>query len=465
MNDFQKRAVSHAGRFEFFKSWFQAHTFITIAFVVLGVLTLKGVAGAIQVGRPFSITQIITSAVGQDFPTDSTGHVNILLLGIGGEGHSGEHLTDTMMVVSVNPREKTIAMLSLPRDLYVENETLGYGSRLNSVYELLLEDDQSHEVAIGALRSEVEHVTGVEIQRYAMIDFRGLEAIVDAVGGIDVNVKESIYDTAYPAADESIRYEPLYREAGAQTLGGETALKCARSRHTSNDFDRALRQQEVIQAIKDKALSIGALTSPNSIKAIVSAVSENLTTDISLSEMITWAGKASSFEDSDIVNMVITNDATAPGGLLFQPEMDLYAGAYVLIPYVKDFSELQSFSERFLHHPEIFNEPSPITVFNGTKKEGLAGLVKMTLTRNGFNVVDSANLDEKGLTQTRLYIVGEPDEKILETLSLISNIIPGKIDDAVEGEPETAPYIRIELGEDFSEYSSANKEKFYWGIF
>ncbi len=465
MNDFQKRAVSHAGRLDFFKNWFQAHTFVTIAFLILGVLTLKGVAGAIQVGQPFSIKQIVISAVGQSFPTDSEGHVNILLLGIGGEGHSGEHLTDTMMVVSVDPSEETIAMLSLPRDLYVENETLGYGSRLNSVYELLLEDEQPHEVAISALRSEVEHVTGVEIQRYAMIDFRGLEAIVDAVGGISVNVKESIYDTAYPAADESTRYEPFYIDAGVQTLDGETALKYARSRHTSNDFDRALRQQEVIQAIKDKALSIGALTSPNSIKAMVSAVSENLTTDISLSEMISWAGKASDFDDANIVNMVLTNDATAPGGLLFQPEMDLYAGAYVLIPYVKDFSELQSFSERFLHHPEIFNDPSPITIFNGTKKEGLAGLVKMTLTRNGFNVVDSGNLDEKGLTQTRLYIVGEPDKKILETLSLISNIIPGKIEDPVEAEEDATPTIRIELGEDFSDYSSENKEKFYWGLF
>ena len=200
-----------------------------------------------------------------------------------GEGHEGANLTDTMIVASLNHADNLVSMISIPRDLYVENEKVGWGTRLNSIYEYVLDSSGDPDVAMKELETEIEKILDVDIHYYAKIDFQGFEEVVDALGGITIEVGETIIDDAYPAqAGSDYLFDPFYLEAGIQELDGETTLKYVRSRHNSSDFDRAAKQQQVLEALKDKALSMGVLANPGKIKDVYWAISRNFESDMSL---------------------------------------------------------------------------------------------------------------------------------------------------------------------------------------
>ncbi len=142
-------------------------------------------------------------------------------------------------------------MFSIPRDLRVKYPTGGYG-RINANFYLhLRKNDDNFTLALSGMTDDISKMLGMSIPYYATIDFSAFKALVDAVGGIDITIPESIHDTTYP--NESNRgYITFHIDAGAQHLDGDTALKYARSRHTTSDFSRSLRQQLILKGIKDK---------------------------------------------------------------------------------------------------------------------------------------------------------------------------------------------------------------------
>lgn len=451
--------------------WVKGHLILTILILVLGGFTMKGVLGAIKMGSPFSVKQIVISAVTSGIEMDDYGHTNILLLGVGGEGHDGANLTDTMIVASVDYKNHVVPMLSIPRDLYVENEVVGWGTRLNAIYESIYDETGSHETAITELQSEIETMLGLDIHYYAMVNFEGFEDIVDAVGGIEVNVESEIYDPFYPAKNTSYAtYDPFYIEPGLQELDGETALKYARSRHTTSDFDRARRQQEVINAIKDKALSLGFLLNPSKISNTFSAISDNFKTNLSLNEILNLAGKADKFSSDSVVSEVIHDLPYESGGFLYTPEREAYGGAFVLVPYVDTFEELHTFAQLFFYHPDIYQNQTPIEVLNGTLAPSLAGLSKMYLQRYGFNIVQYGNANEKGLPKTMIYVRDEEALKKDETVDMLRSLTFGEISYEVPLEYQAENWdseaqIIIVLGEDFADYYREHEELFYVGFY
>jgi len=476
MNGFNKRSITRSTRrikkFEKKASlWVRGHLVLTLLILVLGVFTLKGVVGAIRMGEPFSVKQIVISAVTSGVETDNYGHTNILLLGIGGEGHDGEHLTDTMIVASIDHKNDMVPMLSIPRDLYVENEVVGWGSRLNGVYEFVLEETDSHERSIEELQGEIEAMLGIDIHYYAMIDFQGFEDIVDAVGGIDVSLDQDLYDPFYPAPPgSSSTYDPLFIPAGSNQLDGETALKYARSRQTTSDFDRARRQQEVITAIKDKALSLGFLLNPSKISNTYAAISDNFQTNLTMNEILNLAAKADDFDRESLVSEVVNDLAYETAGFLYTPDREEYGGAFVLIPYAGNFMELHKFAQLFFYHPDIYINQTKIEVLNGTTTSSLAGLTKMYLHRYGFNVSAYGNAAAKGLEDTKIYILNEELLKDDETVDLLPSLTFGEITTEIPYEYQSANWptdadIIIELGEDFADYYDDNEDLFYIGFY
>jgi LCP family protein required for cell wall assembly len=447
--------------------WLQGHLILTLIIIILGGFTLKGVVGAIRMGEPFSVTQIFISAVTNGVSTDSYGHTNILLLGVGGEGHDGAHLTDTMIVASIDHKNNTVPMLSIPRDMFVENEVVGWGSRLNGVYEFVLESSGSHEKAMDELQGEIEDMLGIEIHYYAMVDFQGFEDIVDAVGGIDVNLETALDDPYYPAPDGSYEtFDPLYIPAGDQELDGETALKYVRSRKTTSDFDRALRQQQVITAIKDKALSLGFLLNPVKISNTFSAISDNFTSNLTVNEILNLASLADDFSSDSLISEVVNDLAYEKAGFLFTPDREDYNGAFVLVPYAGTYEELHMFAQLFFYHPDIYQNETKIEVLNGTKTESLAGLTKMYLHRYGFNIVGFGNGLEKGVADTMIYVINEEALEDDETLDLLPSLTFGEITYEVPTEYlDTDADIVIELGEDFADYYDEHEELFYIGFY
>lgn len=131
----------------------------------------------------------------------------------------------------------------------------------------------------------------MEIPYYATIDFAGFKQVIDTLGGIDVNVPSALHDLKYP--DDNLRgYDPLHIEAGWQHMSGALALKYARSRHApghSSDFDRSLRQQLILDAVKTKIMSSETL-SLERIKGLYEDLTKMIMTNISLDEMI-WTAQ------------------------------------------------------------------------------------------------------------------------------------------------------------------------------
>lgn len=292
-------------------------------------------------------------------PPAEKNEFTILLAGYGGPGHDGAYLTDTLMVVHIDKKTKKVILFNVPRDLWVKvpskDPESNQHSKINAIYQMALfpEDypnvpDQYHgkDNAPNFLKKVIAEVTGFNVDYFVGIDFGGFRQLIDTLGGVDVVVKTTFTDYEYPidgheddpcgkkdteledavkqATDEPVlafpcRYETLHFNAGPAHLDGATALKYARSRHSlqdGTDFGRAARQQQVIEAVKDKVLSIGFIPK---ILPLLDTLSNNIRTDISASEINTFLGEATKAKDYKIANYVMStnevlkNDVSADG--------------------------------------------------------------------------------------------------------------------------------------------------------
>lgn len=190
-------------------------------------------------------------------PWNGSERFNVLVMGMDRRpGETGaSYRTDTMILVSLDPINRRVGMLNIPRDLYVDIP--GYGlDRINTAYASgeLEEPGGGPRLAM----QTVQYNFGIPVNDYVIIDFNTFIDIIDLIGGIDVYVREPINDPLYP--DMNYGYDPFYLSAGWQHLDGETALKYARTRHNSDDIDRQRRQQDVIYAIRDRVLATDMIT-------------------------------------------------------------------------------------------------------------------------------------------------------------------------------------------------------------
>lgn len=337
--------------------------------------------------------------------------VNILLLGIGGSQHAGGYLTDTIMLASLQPSTGNIALISIPRDLTVPIE--GYGWRKVNNINAFAEAETPGSGG-RAVSQALSKVLNEPIDYYVRVDFDGFVKIIDDLGGIDVQVENTLEDLNYPvrgneeAADYNSRYEHLYVEAGLQHMDGSLALKFARSRHAAgiegSDFARSRRQQKVLQAVKDKLLSSNLILRPRTVSSILGAVSDNLATNVKIWEVVKLWDIVKDASGDQIVTKVLDN---GPGGLLVDgrsPE-----GAYILEPRSGDFSEIHYLVENVfseappLQKSEIVKEYPTVEIQNGTWVNGLAQRTATDLEKYGFEVVDMANASNQDHIETTVF--------------------------------------------------------------
>ena len=249
---------------------------------------------------------------------DRKGRVNILLLGIDERECEGSPWrTDTMIVVTVDPESKKAGLLSIPRDLWVDIPGFNPG-RINTAH--FLGDAYDYPGGGPALaKKTVQRNLGVPIHYYVRINFDGFRRIVDALGGITVEVERAIRDDRYP--DEHCGYMSIYIPKGVQQMDGETALQYARSRHGSSDFDRARRQQRVLFAIRDQALSLDLLPK---LPQLLRTMGDTVQTDLQAWEILSLAQIGAQIQPEDIESAVIDETMTV--------EWITPKGADVLIP-------------------------------------------------------------------------------------------------------------------------------------
>jgi LCP family protein required for cell wall assembly len=203
-----------------------------------------------------------TPTVGLDIqPWDGKRRLTILLMGLDKRpGEKGTAFrTDSMIVFSIDPAARSVGLLSIPRDLFVDIPTdtvvrASYGlQRVNAAYVIgeLARPGYGPQLAM----QTVQYNLGMRINHYVVFEFGTVIQVIDAVGGIDIDVPYTINDPAYP--NMYFGYDPLYIPAGRIHMNGDLALKYARTRHQTSDFDRTKRQQQVIMAVRDKILNLG----------------------------------------------------------------------------------------------------------------------------------------------------------------------------------------------------------------
>lgn len=250
---------------------------------------------------------------------------NILLLGHGNPGHPGGEITDTIILAHVNPRSQEIVLITIPRDLWVKlrlDESVSLERKVNHAYAIG-NNDRDYQKSerysgraggINLAKDTLSTITGLKIDYVVAVNFSAFEQMIDQLGGVEVQVPVSFIDDFYPIVGEednpcdyseediaamtatmsgfvlesqfTCRYQRLEFTKGPQTMDGSTALKFVRSRHSSshgNDFNRSLRQQAVIDAIRTKLTSV--FTLPKLIP-LVNTLSDSVRTDINLSSVV-----------------------------------------------------------------------------------------------------------------------------------------------------------------------------------
>lgn len=220
----------------------------------------------------------------------------MLILGRGGRENDAPDLTDSIILGHYNKEQNSFVTVSIPRDLLIQSKILGR-VKINEVYPGT-KKALGEEAAMNHLLETVSQITGKEIRLYTMIDFNGFRKLIDAVGGVDIEVPERLYDPEYPTKNWG--YTIVDIPVGLQHFDGDKALKYSRSRHTTSDFDRSRRQQLVIQALKDKLTSLDVLSSPKKIESIYSAVADSIQTNMSLKDIFKMAKISSKIDKENI---------------------------------------------------------------------------------------------------------------------------------------------------------------------
>lgn len=212
-------------------------------------------------------------------------------------------LVDSLLLLSIDPKAGGVGLLSIPRDLYVTVPGEDERQRINRAH-LLGEWRSPNGGGALLLQQTLFQNFGMRIHNYLLLDFTALIQSVDQLGGVEITIDYDIADERYP--DMNFGYDPFYLAAGTHWLNGYDALRFARTRHGNNDVRRAERQQQVIYAIRDRALSLDFLDLLGRLPGLLAALGNNVYTGLSLDEIIQLAVFARDIKLEDI-NMRVMN--------------------------------------------------------------------------------------------------------------------------------------------------------------
>lgn len=261
-------------------------------------------------------------------PEEEPDQLDILILGIRGEDakdaeEAGALLTDTIMVFSHNQLTKKSSLISIPRDLYIK--TGPTKNKINAAYEYGLYRKEGTDY----VKKVVSQITGVYIDNVIIVDFSSFEKLIDQLGGIDITL-------AKPFREEGQWGYVFELPSGENHLNGLDALYYVRSRYSTNDFDRASRQQQVLFAIKNKLTRLNVLSDPIKTLSVINTLNQNIRTDINIWNVkeIIDLGKEVDTSPAMFKKQVLSTD-----NLLYQTTGP--KGEYILLPIGDNFDRIK----------------------------------------------------------------------------------------------------------------------------
>ena len=325
--------------------------------------------------------------------------MRVLIMGIGGPGHEGSLLTDSIMLATVDLDQKKVGMVSVPRDLAFPRQN-GTFEKINAVHAWAEQDHPGE----GAVRTaqKFSDFFDLNIDHVIRIDFRGFAAFIDAIDGIEVDVERSFVDNQYPTNDE--KWQTVSFKQGLQKMDGKTALIYVRSRHGSNgegsDFARARRQQLVMLAVRQKLLSLNTLSDPGKLAKLYQAVTNHIQSDLSPWDAIKLAPLLNDFSSDKIQTHVLTD---AEDGELVAATIN---NNFLLFPRGNDWTQIKLIMNDPFASKEDREKDSPqmakVEVKNGTQRTGLAFQVSNNLNLEGFRAQNMGNAAKRSYARTLL---------------------------------------------------------------
>jgi len=312
--------------------------------------------------------------------------VSILL--IGRDLGTSTWRTDTILLLTINPDTQRAGLLSIPRDLWVSIP--GYGKERINTADFRGESTHYPGGGEALLKRTIQENLGIPVHYYVRVDFRAFVKLIDAIGGVDVpvdcNLRDAFLDSKSPTGRTWLQVTP-----GMRHMDGETALRYARSRKTTNDFDRARRQQQVLKAAWQKALSLDLFPK---IPQLWQEFKGSVKTDLTLGDVLALARFGTNLRPQAIQNHVIdwrvTTSWTTP------------MGAMVLLPNQPKIHELlKAYFNGLQNAPPAQNVPPVrIVVENDTNMRDWTDLVATRLRWHGLEVtVDTPKRTDQKVTQ------------------------------------------------------------------
>lgn len=313
--------------------------------------------------------------------------INIALLGA--DATAG--LTDSISIVSIDPINKRMAMLSVPRDLSVYNSAEKRKTKINEVYNSGVSKclpkaakcDPNVDAGGELIKQTLSDTLDITVSYFARVDFQGLTKIVDSLGGIQIYVDKAINDPLFPSKTGS-GYDPFRISTGMQKMNGDVALKYARSRQTTSDFDRSRRQQQVVNAIREKALTLNFLSNPKKVTDLITAVGRNFRTDLQSSELLSLIRIVNDVDGTKTASEVLDNGPTGP----LKSSVNSI-GQYILVPKLgeSDWSDVHSLVRLTFPEPYLVKEGATFKIVNQSGSKTKLAEAEKYLTSYGYNIV------------------------------------------------------------------------------
>ncbi|HEX7260102.1 MAG TPA: LCP family protein [Candidatus Saccharimonadia bacterium] len=381
--------------------WRRALKWLGLTVLVLGAVAALYVA--------FNITKISANPFGfGKLKGEELGRINIMMLGVGDPGHAGENLSDTNLLISVDSRSHAIAIISIPRDTRVKIP--GYGSgKINTAHA---------KGGIPTAKDTMETNLGVPVHYFVKANFSGLRQVVDAVGGVDVTNTTRLNDPEYPCDNNQYKRCGFKLAPGKHHLNGATTLKYVRCRKGTcgDDFGRAQRQQEVMQAIRQKVTSAGTLANPIALGRLVAAAGDNIQTDLSVNNVLRLNELTKKTPKNNIYNVVFN---LQPGGFLVADPR----GSGDLVPSSIDFDDIQEFVQNVFARAPIWSEQPKLVIQNGTTTPGLGGKFSGKLRLDGKDVTVQAVGNALTSDHTTSLIVDNSRGKKPHTIAYLERLL------------------------------------------
>jgi LCP family protein required for cell wall assembly len=370
--------------------------------------------------------------------------VNIVLLGADEELTTDSFLrTDTMIVVSINTETGSVAMLSLPRDMFVYIPS-GIMGRLNLAYGIGENIGWQPSGGFGLLRETIFYNFGINVHYYARVNFSQFETIIDTLGGVDIGV-DCAYQDYYPVDDFDINkpveenYYLRTLDIGYYTFNGFDALWYARTRKISDDFDRGRRQQQLLRAIWRKARDNGLITNLPSLWGDLTDVVE---TNIPFDTMLGLLPYAVNLDISNIENFnLVRTYHTTP----WQPP----SGDYVQLPVYEPIATMM----RDFYTPPTENQLSltgpSIAVYNASGNENWDMVASERLRWEGLNAV-ALGESESGVLASSHVIDQLASDKgsIIPSINDALNLSLAQVE--VQPNPNREYDYQVFIGQDYS---------------